>query len=322
MTALLFFLFSLALFPVFAESEHHAGLAESEGHFEFDSGGPGIQGEPMQPGLRVSGPRPERVEFLLRGPDGSRHTSVEAIAIGEEEGATVWTALVGVSSTASSGEWRLYARIQYDTYGIEIAEAVEVEEGDFFERRIALNRELTSLVTDPDPQRQEESRELSELLYSHDPESVYHLGPFTMPVNPNRTSAGFGDRRIYEYADGSTSRSVHHGVDYAASTGEQVRSAAHGRVRFADHRIISGNSVIIEHLPGLYSLYYHLDSITVEEGEHVRAGDTLGEVGMTGLATGPHLHWEIRLGGIAVDPEWFLDRPTVDTESLLTTLGR
>lgn len=70
----------------------------------------------------------------------------------------------------------------------------------------------------------------------------------------------------------------------------------------AESRISTGWSVVIEHLPGLYSLYYHLDSLDVHEGQYVNQGEKLGHSG----ATSPHLHWEIRLNMEAVNPEFFL----------------
>ena len=80
----------------------------------------------------------------------------------------------------------------------------------------------------------------------------------------------------------------------------------------ASERIITGFTVVIEHLPGLYSLYYHLDSLSVREGQRVSQGDRIGTVGSTGLATGPHLHWEVRSAGVAVDPDLLVKRPLID----------
>ena len=76
----------------------------------------------------------------------------------------------------------------------------------------------------------------------------------------------------------------------------------------AESRISTGWSVVVEHLPGVYSLYYHLDSLAASEGEAVRAGTLIGRSGSTGLSTGPHLHWEFRVNGEAVSPDWFLSR--------------
>ena len=80
----------------------------------------------------------------------------------------------------------------------------------------------------------------------------------------------------------------------------------------ASERIITGFTVVIEHLPGLYSLYYHLDSLSVREGQRVSQGDRIGTVGSTGLATGPHLHWEVRSAGVAVDPDLLVKRSLID----------
>ena len=75
----------------------------------------------------------------------------------------------------------------------------------------------------------------------------------------------------------------------------------------AESRISTGWSVVVEHLPGLYSLYYHMSELSVKEGDMVSQGQLLGKSGATGLATGPHLHWEVRLNGSAVRPEFFLN---------------
>ena len=84
-----------------------------------------------------------------------------------------------------------------------------------------------------------------------------------------------------------------------------MRSAQEGKVVLAEFRISTGWSVVIEHLPGLYSLYYHLSSLNVKEGDRVKSGEKIGLSGSTGLATGPHLHWEVRLNAGAVKPDFF-----------------
>ena len=69
----------------------------------------------------------------------------------------------------------------------------------------------------------------------------------------------------------------------------------------------TGWSVVIEHLPGLYSLYYHMSELKVKEGDIVKEGQLIGLSGATGLATGPHLHWEMRLNMAAVNPDFFTE---------------
>ena len=125
---------------------------------------------------------------------------------------------------------------------------------------------------------------------------------------------------MFRYADGGSDAAIHAGVDYGVPTGTEVRSCAAGKVVLARSRISTGNSVVLEHLPGVYSLYYHLDTIGPGEGERVNAGDLLGTSGSTGLATGPHLHWEIRVSGENADPDAFLGRALLDKNAILGTL--
>ena len=88
----------------------------------------------------------------------------------------------------------------------------------------------------------------------------------------------------------------------------------------AQFRIITGFTVVVEHLSGVYSLYYHLARLDVAAGERVAAGTAVGTVGSTGLATGPHLHWEVRAAGVAVDPDVLVTTPLVDIPDDLVTL--
>ena len=107
---------------------------------------------------------------------------------------------------------------------------------------------------------------------------------------------------------------MHNGNDYGIPEGTEVKACADGKVVMAENRISTGWSIVIEHLPGLYSLYYHLSKMDVKEGDMVKQGDLIGKSGSTGLATGPHLHWEMRLNGSAVRPEFFLQDFTFDSE--------
>ena len=94
----------------------------------------------------------------------------------------------------------------------------------------------------------------------------------------------------------------HSGTDFAADAGTPVIAAAAGRVAYVGLLTTRGNSVIIDHGVGVFTAYHHLSRIDVGVGEYVSQGEQVGLVGMTGLATGPHLHWELVVGGINVDP--------------------
>ncbi|MBC7257258.1 MAG: M23 family metallopeptidase, partial [Chloroflexi bacterium] len=92
-------------------------------------------------------------------------------------------------------------------------------------------------------------------------------------------------------------------------TGDPVQAPAAGIVALAEVLQVRGGTVILDHGAGVLSGYFHLQSIAVREGETVEPGTLLGEIGSTGLSTGSHLHWEMRIGGIAVDPREWLERP-------------
>ncbi|MDQ3700553.1 MAG: M23 family metallopeptidase, partial [Chloroflexota bacterium] len=128
-------------------------------------------------------------------------------------------------------------------------------------------------------------------------------GAFRSPLAgaPPRTT-GFGDRR--DYADGHI---VHHaGYDLAAPAGAAVVASAGGVVTFSGPLLQRGNTVVLDHGWGIYTLYGHLQHWEVAVGQLVVTGQAIGRVGNTGLSTGPHLHWEVRLRGLAVDPDSWL----------------
>ena len=188
----------------------------------------------------------------------------------------------------------------------EIMLPFSIQKKQFASERIVLDARNTGIRKDVSPERRAQSEKLNKILETVTPQDVYTLKPFTIPVDSKRITSGFGDRRVFEYTDKKTSTSMHYGIDYGVPTGTPVHSCAEGKVVLAENRISTGWSVVIEHLPGLYSLYYHMDSLNVQEGQYVKQGEKLGLSGATGLATGPHLHWEVRLNMGAVNPEFFL----------------
>ena len=97
-------------------------------------------------------------------------------------------------------------------------------------------------------------------------------------------------------------RRLHAGLDIGAATGTPVRAAASGTVSFAGALSGYGNTVVVDHGGGVTTLYAHQSSLGAATGEAVVAGERLGRVGATGTATGPHLHFEVRVGGAPVDP--------------------
>ena len=168
-----------------------------------------------------------------------------------------------------------------------------------------LNSSNTSIITNTSTEKKQQSDRLSEIIWKINPSSVYQASAFTPPTESKRFTSYFGDRRVYSYSTGGSSTSEHYGNDYGIPTGSSVKACASGKVVLAEWRIATGYSVVVEHLPGLYSLYYHMSELKCKEGDIVKVGDEIGKSGATGLATGPHLHWEVRLNGYAVDPIFF-----------------
>ncbi len=181
-----------------------------------------------------------------------------------------------------------------------------LENVDWEKEIIPLDEKNSEIRQDMGPERLAQIEKLNTILGTIIETDIYSLKPFIQPVKSNRYTAHFGDQRIYKYTNGKTATSPHYGNDYGVPEGTEVFSCAEGRVVMAENRISTGYSVVIEHLPGLYSLYYHLSSLNVKENEYVKAGEKIGLSGSTGLATGPHLHWEVRLNMAAVKPEFFM----------------
>jgi len=116
----------------------------------------------------------------------------------------------------------------------------------------------------------------------------------------------FGDKRTYLYGGKPIGESIHMGVDLASTQQAPIEAANNGVVVFTGNIGIYGNTAIIDHGLGLFSLYAHLSGITAQKGQQVKKGDLLGHSGMSGLAGGDHLHLSILVGGQFVDPkEWW-----------------
>ena len=124
-------------------------------------------------------------------------------------------------------------------------------------------------------------------------------GLFQTPLTTTVVSAGYGGRRSY---NGGPIEIYHTGIDYAAAEGTTVLSPAGGTVVFSDTTELRGNVIIIDHGLGVMSGYYHLLESLVTVGQTVTPGQSIARVGSTGLSSGPHLHWDVRILNVPVDP--------------------
>jgi len=128
--------------------------------------------------------------------------------------------------------------------------------------------------------------------------------PFLPPVEEYRPT-NFGSRRVIN----GDPRMPHSAVDLRLPDGTPVRAIADGQVAFAGEQFFGGKSVVLDHGGGVFSFYYHLKEFTVAEGREIARGDRIGAVGAPGRATGPHLHFGVRVPGGRVDPTRLLALP-------------
>lgn len=132
-------------------------------------------------------------------------------------------------------------------------------------------------------------------------------GVFKVPVDePVCIRSWYGNRRSY---NGSDYVYFHTGLDYGVCANLNSYAPAPGKIVFAESTTVRGNAVLIDHGWGVYSGFWHLSKILVSVGQEVNAGELVGEVGATGRVTGPHLHWEVWVNQVQVNPQEWLDRP-------------
>ena len=168
---------------------------------------------------------------------------------------------------------------------------------DFQVQHLTLPTTMVDL--DPETERRavSESERLGTLYRTVTPERLWR-GPFVRPVAGNEAPTGFGARRVIN----GKPRSTNSGTDYAAPKGTPVVAANTGRVALVADFFFPGRLVVLDHGLGVYTLYFHLDTVAVTDGDAVDRGQIVGTVGATGRATGPHLHFGALVGGARVDP--------------------
>jgi murein DD-endopeptidase MepM/ murein hydrolase activator NlpD len=176
-----------------------------------------------------------------------------------------------------------------------LSQTTEVAEGaSLIESYLTINNEL----------RRKNAQTLIELARSSRPAFLWKE-PF-LPMRNAAVMSNFADRRTYHYRGRVVDTQDHLGFDQAATRMAPIDAGNDGVVVLARYFGIYGNTVVLDHGYGLMSLYGHLSSIAVQEGQEVRRGEPLGRSGDTGLAKGDHLHFTVLLHGLAVDPrEWW-----------------
>jgi murein DD-endopeptidase MepM/ murein hydrolase activator NlpD len=237
----------------------------------------------------------ELVVLTVAAPDGPSTIKVHAFghdidAFKTEDGG--WRALVGIDLDVRPGSYPVTVRAGSLHGSLDLA----VRPRTFRTRTLTVD---PAFVTPPESERERIAREaklLDEVWQSSAPERLWS-GPFVRPV-PQPANSAFGTRSVFN----GQPRNAHGGADFLSPAGTPILAPNAGLVVVARPLYFSGNTVILDHGLGLFSMLAHLSAFDVREGERVSAGDRVGRVGATGRVTGPHLHWAVRAAGARVDP--------------------
>lgn len=219
-----------------------------------------------------------------------------------------YAALAGIDLEVKPGKlpWRIGV---IDGRGdpVRASGTLAVSARKFPVQRLTLPKELVDLDAPTLNRVEEESKQLRTVYQTLTPERLWR-GRFTKPVGTSDQGTGFGARRVIN----GQPRAPHAGVDYSADPGTPVVAANAGRVALVAEHFFSGRLVVLDHGLGLFTLYFHLERVDVQEGERVERGQVIGAVGVTGRATGPHLHFAAHLRQARIDPTVLLSLPFSD----------
>jgi murein DD-endopeptidase MepM/ murein hydrolase activator NlpD len=210
-----------------------------------------------------------------------------------------YVALAGIDAFTEPGVYTLQLAGSGSQPWTPFQQEMPIASSGFGTQQITVTEELSGLL---DPQiRQQEDAFLSS-IYNQTADTPAWEGLFQYPVTTTILTAGYGDGRSY---NGGPIEIYHTGVDFAGGIGTPILAPANGVVVFAAPLELRGNTIIIDHGLGVMTAYFHLSEMFVTPGTAVTTGQMIGAGGSTGLSTGPHLHWDVRVNGVPVNPvQW------------------
>jgi murein DD-endopeptidase MepM/ murein hydrolase activator NlpD len=211
-------------------------------------------------------------------------------------------ALQGVHALLDPGPYPLRLEATLPDGGVQSFEQnVLVLAGNYNQENILINDPATidPSVTIP------EEQEIRGIVEAATPERYWENG-FQSPAVYQEYTSFYGNRRTYIVQNSETTiEGFHTGLDFAGGEGLPISAPAPGKVVFAGPLTVRGNATIIDHGWGVYSGFWHQSETEVQVGEMVEAGQVIGMVGGTGRVTGAHLHWEVWVNGVQVNPfDW------------------
>lgn len=208
-----------------------------------------------------------------------------------------WVAVVGIPLSNTEPSQAIQVQTTSDKHAIDFA----VRPKQYREQRITLKNTRQVNPLPDDLERIKRELEVQNRAYrSFRPETPSNL-MLDRPVQ-GKLSSPFGLKRYFN----GEARNPHSGLDFAAPTGMPVHAPAAGTITLVGDYFFNGKTVFIDHGQGLISMLCHLSAIDVKPGDRVARGQLVGKVGATGRATGAHLHWNVSLNDVRVDPAIFI----------------
>jgi murein DD-endopeptidase MepM/ murein hydrolase activator NlpD len=203
-----------------------------------------------------------------------------------------WRAIVGIDLDVKPGTYR----VTVDSGAAHGSYDLKITPRTFPTRRLSVNEAFVTPPKSEQPRIDREAALLAATWRSSSSTRLWTTG-FVRPV-PQPANSAFGTRSIFN----GKPRNAHGGADFLSPSGTPIHSPNGGHIVVARPLYFSGNTVIIDHGVGVFSMLAHLSRIDVKEGDVVTATQLVGLVGATGRVTGPHLHWAVRAGDARVDP--------------------
>jgi murein DD-endopeptidase MepM/ murein hydrolase activator NlpD len=220
------------------------------------------------------------------------------IAPAQRRGASVEQGWVGVDLEKTPGNYKLSVAATLESgEQAECTATLVIKAGRFATESLTVEKQFVEPNDQQAARAVAEQQKLRQIFDQVTPEKLWN-GSFRLPLDGVARGTNFGKRRVLN----GQPRSPHTGADFPALTGTPVHATQSGRVVLAEELYFSGNTVIMDHGLGVYSLYGHLSAFDVEVGDNVKAGAVVGKVGATGRVTGPHLHWGVTVNKARVNP--------------------
>lgn len=257
-------------------------------------------GETAKPEIRVSPEQAGPGDILLITVAG-RTSGVAGSFLGRQLNfnlsAGSMTALAGIDLYTKPGSYPLSISLD----GEVRTQKVRVRKKHYPVQRLALPEDKVTLSPENEARVEREAQILSAIWPVESPR-IWN-GPFADPLPDRELGTPFGVRRIIN----GIPKNSHSGVDVSGDEGDPVRAPNDGVAVVVDDHFYGGNSLVLDHGQGIYTMFFHLSKITVRPGQAVLKGDVVALVGSTGRSTGPHLHWGVRVQGARVDPLQLID---------------